>query len=407
MVVLLALPGWAMPAVYATRPGESMVNHHSHIVVAPGSSQTTVTLWADVSGDGREYVIVVPVDPVAANSVRLYDPWAVRELDGFTAPRLLDWTCTDLSGLHHGVMAGQGCAMMVGCADGVPAGESSMVNFADDWLVMGERVTPATYEVGLVGPDSSAALASWLDERGFELPAASLAALDGKRVATVTVALVSEPTEPVWPNAIQVQVAPDLALDLAQGAHSSAGVQEVVVHTIGISSQQIVNYPEVDFASDCLARLQGEEGLDGWYARTVFDGTVDGGGRAHWVNEFAGRGICLHCTNWPGSLPTAVTRRLQPIIAWPQLSRFRLRYTPAQVDAPLELSNAHDDKVRTLVRHRSELESRYPVCGEGRVDEPGECPPSAARTPRGCGVVPGPSGLALLMGLAVLWRRRR
>src|ERR1700733_4609441 len=84
--------GWAFCGFYVATSDQPLVNKASRVVLAHVDDHTMVTMASDVSGDPKEFAIVVPVPTVIKREqVRLVKPETVEHLADFTKPRLVEY----------------------------------------------------------------------------------------------------------------------------------------------------------------------------------------------------------------------------------------------------------------------------------------------------------------------------
>ena len=76
---------------YVAQSGETLTNRASKVVLAHQGDRTAITMSSDVSGNPRDFALVIPVPTVVQREqVRLVQSQTVDHLDGFSVPRLVE-----------------------------------------------------------------------------------------------------------------------------------------------------------------------------------------------------------------------------------------------------------------------------------------------------------------------------
>lgn len=138
------------------------------LFVAFGDEQTVLVASAGYEGvDAADFAFLLPLASNPAE-VRDADPALFIALDEHSAPRISIH-------LDEGEPSGGGC----GARAGGPPGDANEQGFGDDGEVMvHQRGQTATYEYVVIGGDTGSAVADWLTDEGYPLPADYAAAID-------------------------------------------------------------------------------------------------------------------------------------------------------------------------------------------------------------------------------------
>jgi hypothetical protein len=131
------------------------------LLLAFGDDETVLVASAGYEGvDAADFAFLLPLASNPAE-VRDADPALFIALDEHTAPRVSIH-------LDEGEPSGGGC----GARAGGPPGDANEQGFGDEGEVMvHQRGQTATYEYVVIGGDTGSAVADWLTDEGYPLPA--------------------------------------------------------------------------------------------------------------------------------------------------------------------------------------------------------------------------------------------
>ncbi len=421
LILLALLPdAAAFCGTFVGAPGASLVNESSQVVIGRQAGRTTLTLAVDYAGDASEFAIVIPVPEVLGpEDVTAGDAELLQWLEAYGTPRAVSYTCDTLFDLQKG---GIGCGYTLGCADasvgGIAAGP---VEYADDSVTVESEFTAAGYDIVVLSAQESSDLFTWLRNNDYELPRGGDEMLQeyidaGVYFLAAKLSLDAPPSGNTWLPPLRLSYTEEgFALPIRIGTISADGPQEVLIHALtdvyAAGEVGIANYPEVALESECMWVPEAGDDMAAWYAREVDQGVADAGG-AGWVKEYSadlvpveGTGYhCDPCTAEP-VVPGGTFAPLGLDSDSAHLTRLRLRYDAATATEDLVLYESGilgaSSQLR-YVTYEPELEFAFPVCHEGWVDDPGECPNDYVA---GCTAPVRASGLGVLLALVALRRR--
>jgi len=409
LLALLTPAAHAFCGTYVGPAGEAVTNRSSTMVIVREGARTTVTMAGDAAGAVASFGMLVPV-PAEVEGARLLDDLSLLErVDRYAGPRLVAYGCDDLE------RQGVGAAACGAVTDRVKATATDAALDTVRGALGALPLAGGASSLEVLGPDAAA---GWAHDQGWDLDPTAAALLDASlsrssRLLAVSVDFDAGLAGGQWLRPLQFSYASDgLSLPIELGALHSPGVQDVVVHVItgpGQGTVGVSNYPEFEVESECMVReapgLGG--GLEDFYADALDQAFEATGGQAAWTTEYTwAPAKCDPCPN-EGPLDTEILRDLgyegDPTQA--TLTRLRARFRPSGVSGALALyeSGLTGTQQRRYIQHLPELESTFPLCGEGWAPDPGECPADTG--------APEPAGLPALPGAALLgllgWARRR
>ena len=86
------VPAWAFCGFYVSKADTTLFNKASQVAIARDGQRTVITMANDVSGDIKDFAVVVPVPMVLQqDQVHIGDPKVLKRLDAFSAPRLVEY----------------------------------------------------------------------------------------------------------------------------------------------------------------------------------------------------------------------------------------------------------------------------------------------------------------------------
>ena len=451
---------FAFCGTYVGDGASTLQNRTSQIVLVRQGDLTTLTLSSDYSGDAESFGLLIPV-PTAliAEDISLVDPQWIQDIETYTNPRLVSYTCEDFGGWEPpepraslGVsMPGALMLSAMACsADySLSGGDGWGDPMASESTVEVEaEIAVGEYDIVLLTAEESSDLLRWLNLNGYVIDQVAedmlqeyIEAGSAFLAAKINLERVSLDEE-LRLSPLRLRYTSDaVSLPLRLGTLNSTGVQDLVLHVISDifdGAWGISNYRPMLIDDECMARDLGT-GAFGPFYDDVLNTTLapDIDGNATWLLEYAwnvspGGPHCDPCPpesleipvpeatmaglgfewdvgdSWSGGLPSF------------SISRLRMRYAPDQIDEDLMLYNMGyiaNTQVR-YIRYDEVLERQLPVCGEGMVSDGGRVCQYGVKPSVWTGISPalatqcgavegGGSALGLVALGAMALRRRR
>lgn len=418
--ILLALSGaaHAFCGAYLGSADASLVNHDSRVILGRDAGTTTLTLAADVEASTDDFALVLPVPTVLSeDDVAVVDPALVQFVFDWSAPRSVAYSCEDArEKVEYGAdVASLGCygyeTSFSSKSDGglAPAGEADASG-----VTVEAEFSEAEYDIVVLSATGAEGLQAWLDLHGYTVPDAAAPVLQdyidaGVYFLAARVDLKAVPAGRTWLSPLQIRYpAESLGLPIRIGTTVAEGTQEVVVVTLTEGGGTgISNYPEAVVKDECMWDAQADGDLVRFYGDRVEAAVAKAGGAA-WILEHRwplGQ-KCDPCTS-PQAFDAADLAALGAPEWGTVLTRLRMRYTPELADQDLVLYESGIGRTAQtrFIAYDEQLEYLLRVCGEGWVEDPGECP-DEGRAARGCSVPARPVLAGVVLALVGLLRRR-
>lgn len=396
---------------YAGEAGANLYNQLSQIAMVRQDGRTTLTLANDVAGDAAAFALLIPVPEVLSESdVRLADPALFAMLDDYSAPRLVEYTCESLYADMMASADSEGGGGSVPPTEPVAATESSVSVEAE--FAVGE------YEIVVLSAEESGDLLTWLSDNDYAVgdDAAELLGeyIDsGSYFFAAKVALDVLPGDGVTLSPLQFSYDSDIfSLPIRLGTLNSSGAQDLLLYTLTPMEDgavAIANYPEVTIEDECL--WAGED-FAAFYPE-VFAGAIDDAGGSAWMEEYSWSPYkCDPCVGEPPTDEEIASLGFAGEASEAHFTRLHMRYdSTITADLSLYGTRLTDWEQVRFVRWSEEIESLYPVCGGGWVEDPGECPGGYSWSEPlwwqggGCSAAGG-AGWLWVLGMVGVWRRR-
>lgn len=391
--------------------GSAFENEASQAILVRDGTQNILSLANQFTGDVADFGLLIPVPEIlTAQDVSVVDEALFAEVEAYSAPRLVSYDCDDFMGREeNGPPSSEEDA---GGAHGVTVEESFAVG---------------AYQIDVLSATGAGGLLDWLDARGFDLPQTSLPILNEYiqndfYFLAARVTLSELPTANAYLSPLQLRYDSDsFTLPIRIGTTVSTGQQEVVLTVLNRGSEgktSISNYPQAVLEDECMIP-QEVVGYGGFYEEQLQDAFSQG----IWVEEYSwSLGSCDPCSAEPPTPETLSALGVDWTDDDTWITRIRARYTPEQATTDLALYQSglqESSQVRYVLYDRY-MESYFPVCGLGMVEDPEQCPSDSDQPGAGdsdqdfdtpiktnCGCSTGDASLSLLPLLALLFLRRK
>jgi uncharacterized protein (TIGR03382 family) len=366
-------------------PSEVTTVDSHRMVISLGLEETV--LWDQIvySGDPEDFVWVLPV-PSEEVSVELADSQFFARIDARTAP-----TIAPLSPPPRLFCPSGG----VGCGAAASFDDSDAQPDPDGVTVFNEDVV-GPYETVTIGAEDPEALYDWLTGNGYDVPPATLPAIDHYiEQQSVFVVMRLAPGENVQAmEPVRVRYPGYMAsFPLKMVVVGAKGLLSLSLWVIAEQRYEARNYGTIAVDTDDLAWDWSTNTSN--YAE-VFDETVEQGGSRAWVVEYA-------------NLFDTISRPVEASDDWDiaaasvpnaYITRLRTRVLVDHIDQDLQLSpSADSSSVTNELFAPNDLNRPEDV----DCDSEGGCASGTSSQTGGA----ASAGLIMLFGLALVLRRRK
>lgn len=379
LAAALALGAFLAPAAqafcgfYVSRADGSLYNQGSRVIYTRVNRTSVITMASDYSGPAADFAMVVPTPFVLQkNQVKIVDAKTVDHLDGYTAPRLVEYFDGDPCGLAEPVVEVE---VVVG------SGEDEAPTRRDGARALGVRIL-AEYAVGdydilMLSAKQSDGLITWLTAEGYKLPEGAEKTVQGYIdmgmkffVARVNLTRhAANEKQELQPLQISFR-SDDFMLPIQLGKLNGKGPQDLIVMTLTRQGRvELNNYMTREIPTDVTLPVFVKDIFPKFY-RTMFAHTAGANGA---FLEYAwDMGWCDPCADDPMTfeefreLGVAWVNRKNADIPPVFVTRIHIRYDSTSFFEDLkfrETENRDNFQGRYVLNHPFDGEI---ACDEGR-----------------------------------------
>ncbi|WP_338664807.1 DUF2330 domain-containing protein [Pararoseomonas sp. SCSIO 73927] len=359
---------------YVATSSEPLVNRASRVVLAREGNRTSITMASDVSGDPKEFAMVVPVPTVIRREqVSIVRPDTVQHLVDYTKPRIVEYfdedPCPEPEPERRYSMAVPAPA---------PAAAPATVRVEAQFAV-------EEYDIVVLSATDSGDLIRYLNRNGYKIPPGAEETVNSYLgqdmkffVAKVNLNRMRNNTSGfLRPIRVDYE-SPKFMLPIRLGTVNATGPQEMVVLTLTRRGRvETTNYRTQRMPTDIEVPVFAQEEFGRLYD-AAFDRAHEQAGRNAVFLEYAwNMGACDPCA--APNLSNAELRELGatwvPEQGWQQnafVTRLHVRYDREHFPEDLAFQETVDNRtyqVRLVTRHAYRGDTS--VCRAGRAYEAG------------------------------------
>ena len=315
---------------------------------------------------------MVPVPEVLGpDDVATVDAGIFDVLDGYSAPRLVSYTCDDFMYDEEADFdsAEDGATGGGGGADGVTVESAFVVG---------------SYEIVVLSAEESSGLLTWLETNGYNgLDESAEALLDeyisgGQYFFAAKVFLDAVPEDAAYLEPLQVSYSAEaFSLPIRLGTLNAPpeAAQDLYVYVLTDSadgSVGISNYPQATIEDECLWREDAWPNFGEFWTSKVTNAREEAGG-AVWIQEYTwNTGWCDPCSGDPPNDEQVQLLGFEGDAWETHFTRLHVQYTAEAADQELMLytSNISDSEQIRYIIYEKEFEDLFPICGEDTPTSP-------------------------------------
>ena len=375
LVAQIATPSaYAFCGTYVGDASQPIYNSKSEVAIARKGNQTTLTLGNDYSGQLSDFALLIPVPEVLSeDSVRTVVPELLADVDRYSGPRLVSYTCEDF---YEGVETPAfGCAQDYALAtddvwDSASLDDTSGVDVEASF-------TAGEYQIVILSAEDSGNLLTWLQNNDYTVSVEAEALLQeyidgGSYFLAAKVSFADLPDGQEFLSPLQITYTSDIfSLPVRLGTVNSPGEQDLILYVLSDYEQGrigISNYPEKDAPTDCMLREDFTDDFGEYYTE-MFSDVVEDSERAAWVAEYGWAPYhCDPCVDGEAlSDWTVQNLGYADGSASAYFTRIHMQYRPDQVDEDLILyqTGLTESIQQRYVSWNEDLVDRFEICGEG------------------------------------------
>jgi hypothetical protein len=167
-LLMAPLQAEAFCGFYVGKADSSLFNESSQVILARDGQRTTISMRNDYRGEPTEFALVVPVPVVLKqNDVKVLDQKIFERLDGYTAPRLVEYHDEDPCEVRYPAAP----PAPIAAAPALASARVAPLVKVEAFFTVGE------YDIVILSAQESDALETWLTQNGYNIPKGASAAL--------------------------------------------------------------------------------------------------------------------------------------------------------------------------------------------------------------------------------------
>jgi hypothetical protein len=160
-------PVWAFCGFYVAKADASLYNQASQVIIARNGDRTVLTMANDYQGEPKDFAVVVPVPVVLQQGqVNIGDSKILERLDGFSAPRLVEYFDTDPCQVY---MLERGGLNSVPVSPSTPS-DYSLRKTDSLGVTVESQFSVGEYDIVILSAKESNGLSTWLTQNGYKIP---------------------------------------------------------------------------------------------------------------------------------------------------------------------------------------------------------------------------------------------
>jgi len=393
LLVSLYVPtALAFCGFFVAKADAKLYNSSSRVIIAHSGNRSVFTMANDYQGDVRDFARIVPIPVIPTREqVRIGNPDIVNRLDGFTAPRLVQyldepcreeyggylaiggtiaflslfgwvvWRLRGLAGLLEVLIALFIIALLTVIS--LPsfmtqANKARQSLDRAETVVVEDQFTVGEYDVAILSAEQSDGLTDWLQQNGYNVPANAKPMLQDyieqqMKFFVVKVNLDAFDQEGfgfLRPIVLDYE-SPKFMLPMRLGTLNARADQDLIIHILSpVSLAEVANYRNVPIPTDYQSRRRRPSGEElpafikadfGVFYEAMFQKEYERQGKNAIFLEYAGvTGRCDPCSASPltvEELQAAGAFWVNPNERWSDtyITRLHVRYTQEKFPADL------------------------------------------------------------------------
>ncbi len=158
-------PVQAFCGFYVAKADADLYNQASQVIIARDGQRTVLTMANDYQGEVKDFAMVVPVPVILKEEqVNVSEPQIIKRLDGFSAPRLVEYFDPDPCQVNR--------YYDNRVLESLPQATSQREVKKDNALgvTVEEQFTVGEYDIVILSAKESDGLETWLIQNGYKIP---------------------------------------------------------------------------------------------------------------------------------------------------------------------------------------------------------------------------------------------
>jgi hypothetical protein len=277
VLAAIAGPAAAFCGFYVAKADSKLFNKSSKVVLTRDGNTTAITMASDYEGEPKEFAVVIPVPTfIERKQIGVVDMKTIDHLDGYTAPRLVEYHDSDPCTPLLMPMVRRGAVPTA-----VPSGGLAQVASRYRGVTVEANYDVGEYDVSILSAQESDGLVNFLNDNGYKIPAGADAVLGSyiKQKMRFFIAKVNLDRMAKLGNSylrpLQVRYeTPKFMLPIRLGTVNANGPQDLIIYALSRNGRvETANYRTVKLPSDINVPLFVKDDFPTFY-KSMFDKAV-------------------------------------------------------------------------------------------------------------------------------------
>ena len=225
---------------YVAQADAQLFNNASRVVLARKGNLTTLTMSNDYKGSPSEFAIVIPVPTVVRkDQIKISDPALIDQIDGYTAPRMVEYWDPDPCPKPYDYSRREMDDMVPSMAAEGASARPETKSARDLGVTIEAQYQVGEYDILILSAEESTGLETWLQSEGYHIPKNASAVLQSyiKQNMHFFVAKVDlkvhQASEQPFLSPLQVSYeSPKFMLPIRLGMVNADGPQDLVIYAL-------------------------------------------------------------------------------------------------------------------------------------------------------------------------------
>jgi hypothetical protein len=277
VLAAIAGPAAAFCGFYVAKADSKLFNKSSKVVLTRDGNTTAITMASDYEGEPKEFAVVIPVPTfIERKQIGVVDMKTIDHLDGYTAPRLVEYHDSDPCTPLLMPMVRRGAVPTA-----APSGGLAQVASRYRGVTVEANYDVGEYDVSILSAQESDGLVNFLNDNGYKIPAGADAVLGSyiKQKMRFFIAKVNLDRMAKLGNSylrpLQVRYeTPKFMLPIRLGTVNANGPQDLIIYALTRNGRvETANYRTVKLPSDINVPLFVKDDFPTFY-KSMFDKAV-------------------------------------------------------------------------------------------------------------------------------------
>lgn len=254
LIVATVPSAWAFCGFYVAKADANLYNQASQVIIARDGNRTVLTMANDYQGEVEDFAMVVPVPVLLKEEqVKVGDPNIIARLDGFSAPRMVEYFDENPCEFRYSRDWAMESAPQPSMENRRNAVEEQELG-----VTVEARFTVGEYDIVMLSAEESDGLQTWLQQNDYKIPSGASSLLQPYIrqqmkffVAKVNLGEYESSGFKSLRPLMMAYESPKFMLPIRLGMINAKGEQDLIVYLLSPKGQvELTNYRTVQVPSN-------------------------------------------------------------------------------------------------------------------------------------------------------------